>query len=288
LDPRLNEPSAKKILQGLGIKPLKFFGQSFLQELSVLKAPFEFLELSPQKSILEIGAGVGNVTRRILKEGPRVIALEVDHRFIPVLNQLKEEFPGFDFQIKDALSLSWDALFNGEPYSIFGNIPYNITGPLLEKMLLREKKWERGVLLLQEEVSRRLLAPPGEKEYSSLTLFARFKARIKKGPRVSRKCFFPVPKVDSAFIFLERKLEPDFPVIDEGFLLGLIRGTFQERRKTLSNNLLRIFPSLSRFELEELQSQVGFSFKRRSETLSLEEFSKLANILTSRKQDAKL
>lgn len=288
MDSRLNRPSAKKVLQGLGLKPLKTLGQSFLQELSVLKTPIHFLNISSQSWILEIGAGVGNVTRRILAEAPKVIALEVDQRFSPILAQLKDDFPNFDFQITDALSISWDSLFEGENYAIFGNIPYNITGALLEKMLLREKNWEKGVLLLQEEVSRRLLSPPGEKNYSSLTVLANFKAKILKGPKVSKKCFFPVPEVDSRFVFFLRKDQPDFLVFDEQFLLELVRGVFQQRRKTLSNNLLRMFPNLSRQKLKELESKAGFSFSRRSETLSLEEFCKLANSLISRRENGKL
>ncbi len=245
------------------------------------------MDISSNSRILEIGAGVGNVTRRILEEGPFVIAIEVDKRFSPNLTQLKDDFSRFDFKIMDALSISWDSLFGGENYSIFGNIPYNITGPLLEKMLLREKKWEKGVLLLQEEVSQRLLSPPGEKTYSSLTVFANLKAKILKGPKVSKKCFFPTPKVDSAFVFFLRKVQPDFPVLDEQFLLELVRGVFQQRRKTLLNNLLRVFPTLSRGELERLEENAGFSFSRRSETLSLEEFCKLANSLILRKKNGK-
>jgi len=279
LDPRLNEPSAKKILKSLNIRPKKSLGQSFLQELSLLKEPLQFLELGPGVNVLEIGAGIGNATLKILDHGARVTALEVDNRFAPILSLIQKSYPNVRFLFQDAKAVSWDDIFQGESYSVFGNIPYYITGPILEKVLLGEKNWKKAVLLLQEEVSERLLAPPGLKSYSSLTIMANFKARLSRGPKVSKSCFFPAPKVDSIFIYMERKQTPDFPVLNESFFLKLVRGAFQERRKTLQNNLLRMFPSLSKETLSSIEETTGLTFSKRSESLSLKDFCLLANTL---------
>lgn len=279
MDSGLSNINPRRILQRLNIKPRKSLGQSFLQNLSLLDKPFSFLELKPGGKILEIGAGIGNVTEKIAQYGPQVMAIEIDRRFAPILAKVEGEHPNVQILYQDALSLSWDEVWQGASYNVFGNIPYYITGPILEKILLKEKNWKKAVLLLQEEVAERIISPPGKKSYSSLSVIAQLKAKLSFGPKVSKNCFFPSPKVDSLFLYLEKKEVPDFFVSEENFFLELVRGVFQERRKTLRNNLLRIFPSLSQDILSSIEESTGIPLSRRPESLSLREYCLLENVL---------
>jgi len=279
LDSRLNFLSASKILKSLGLRPRKSLGQSFLQDLTFLVGAFQFLQLNSDARVLEIGAGMGHVTVRILETGATVVALEIDDRFLPILSSIQKSFSNFRYLIQNACTVSWDELWRADTYSVFGNIPYYITGPILERLLLKEKRWVRAAFLLQEEVANRLVSKPSNKAYSSLTLVTQYKARVSLGQKVPRGSFFPIPKVDSAFVHLERKEKTNFQGQEEAFFLDLVRGAFRERRKTLANNLLRMFPQLSKIELFQVINGAGIDPGCRSETLTLEEFSSLAKSL---------
>jgi 16S rRNA (adenine1518-N6/adenine1519-N6)-dimethyltransferase len=260
-------------------RPRKFLGQVFLVERSLLIPSLAFLSNpSRRPPILEIGPGLGQATRPLLETGSEVVALEVDSRFSPALQSLAEEFPTFRFRIADAQTVSWDGVFPGI-YSVFGNLPYFLSTAFLEHLLEREWHWQRAAFLLQREVSQRLLANPGEEGYGALSVLARFRARLSPGPFVPRQAFRPVPKVDSAFLHLERLPEPLFPVPDATRFTDLVRGAFGQRRKTLSNNLRRLHPELSRETVERILTKAGIDPRRRGETLSPQEFARLAWIL---------
>jgi len=256
-------------------QPHKSLGQVFLIERSVLPSCFSFLNAGSQRAILEIGPGLGQATRSLLKTGAEVTAVELDRRFAPTLAGLADENPRFHFHIADALSISWDGLFVGS-YSVFGNLPFYLSTALLEHLLESEGNWLRAVFLLQEEVTRRLLAGPGEEGYGALSLLAKLRAQLSPGPSVSRRCFHPIPRVDSAFLFLERLSAPRVSVPNMKHFIALIHGAFAQRRKTLANNLLRMNPQFSRSQAANLLESVGIAEKRRGETLSLEEFAQLA------------
>jgi 16S rRNA (adenine1518-N6/adenine1519-N6)-dimethyltransferase len=259
----------------LPLRPKKSLGQVFLIERSSLSSCFTYLQAGPQRAILEIGAGLGQATRPLLGTGAEVTALELDRRFLPTLAGLADENPRFHFHLADALTVSWDALFAG-PYSVFGNLPFYLSTALLEHLLEGEVHWSRAVFLLQEEVTRRLLAGPGEEGYGALSILARLRAHLSLGPNVSRRCFHPIPRVDSAFLFVERLSKPRVSVPNMKRFVTLIHGAFAQRRKTLANNLLRMDPNLSRIQAAGLLDSAGIAEKRRGETLSLEEFARLA------------
>jgi 16S rRNA (adenine1518-N6/adenine1519-N6)-dimethyltransferase len=173
------------------------------------------------------------------------------------------------------MKISWDGLFDG-PYSVFGNLPFYLSTALLEHLLEGEVNWLRAVFLLQEEVTQRLLAEPGEEGYGALSILAKLRAHLSAGPSVSRRCFHPIPRVDSAFLFLERLSAPRVSVPNIKHFVALVHGAFAQRRKTLTNNLLRMNPHFSRTQVSNLLDSAGIAGKRRGETLSLEEFARLA------------
>ncbi|MEI6308507.1 MAG: 16S rRNA (adenine(1518)-N(6)/adenine(1519)-N(6))-dimethyltransferase RsmA [bacterium] len=259
----------------LPLRPHKSLGQVFLIERSSLSSCFTYLQAGSQRVILEIGAGLGQVTRPLLRTGAEVTALELDRRFLPTLAGLAEENARFHFHLVDAQKVSWDGFFPG-PYSVFGNLPFFLSTALLEHLLEGEVNWLRAVFLLQEEVTLRLLAGPGEEGYGALSILAQLRAHLSPGPSVSRRCFHPIPRVDSAFLYLERLSAPRVSVPNMKRFVALVHGAFAQRRKTLTNNLLRMNPHLSRIQAASLLNSAGISEKRRGETLSLEEFARLA------------
>ena len=259
----------------LPLRPHKSLGQVFLIERSSLSSCFTYLQAGPQRAILEIGPGLGQATRPLLKTGAEVTALELDRRFIPTLAGLAEENSRFHFYLVDAQKISWDG-FSPGPYSVFGNLPFYLSTAILEHLLEGESNWLRAVFLLQQEVTQRLLAGPGEEGYGALSILARLRAHLSAGPSVSRRCFHPIPRVDSAFLFLERLPAPRVSVPNMKRFIALVHGAFAQRRKTLTNNLLRMNPHLSRTQAASLLDNAGIAGKRRGETLSLEEFARLA------------
>lgn len=267
--------SARRILTQDKLHPKKALGQVFLQDLPSLHASLEFLGLSPGAQVLEIGSGVGNVTEALLATGAHVIGMEIDHRFQPVLARLQARASTFQYRIGNANREHWDELFTGV-YQVFGNLPYYLSSPLLEQLLEREHRWARAAFLLQKEVVERLVAKPDSKAYSALTILSDFHAKLEKGPIVGRHSFYPVPTVDSQFLHLIRRDAPCVQVPNPLRFQQLVRGAFAHRRKTLTNNLLVLYPTFDRNKMQVLLERCGILGQRRGESLSVEEFARLA------------
>lgn len=261
------------------MKPKKRLGQVFLHQLSVLEQPLAYLDPSAGARILEIGAGYGSITALLLEREARVFALEIDQRFEASLRELAMQYSNLTYRIDDASTLSWDLFCREEPYLIFGNLPYYLSASLLEKLLEKEKLWRRSVLLLQREFADRLVAQPGSKDYSSLTVLTSFYAEIRKGPTVSHYSFYPVPAVDSSFVYLIRREIPPFSFGDWPLFWRIVRGSFSHRRKTILNNLLSLVtPNLSKEFLIQRLTKNGVDPQKRAEDLSLMDFRLLAGL----------
>jgi len=270
--------SARRILYQVKLHPKKALGQVFLQDLPSLRASLEFLGIGSGVQVLEIGSGVGNVTEALLTTGANIIGLEIDHRFQPVLARLQAHSSAFQYRISNANQEHWDELFKGT-YQVFGNLPYYLSSSLLEQLLEREHRWERAAFLLQKEVVERLVAKPGSKAYSALTILSDFHAKLEKGPIVGRHSFYPVPQVDSQFLHLIRRDAPPVNVPNRQIFWQLVRGAFAHRRKTLLNNLLVLYPAFDRNKLQVLLERCGIVFQRRGESLTIEEFARLATAI---------
>jgi 16S rRNA (adenine1518-N6/adenine1519-N6)-dimethyltransferase len=277
LDFGLSE-SARRILYQGNLHPKKALGQVFLQDLPSLRSSLEFLRLGPGNHVLEIGSGVGNVTEALLATGAQVIGLEIDQRFRPVLTQLQSRASAFQYRIGNASQEQWDEFFQGG-YQVFGNLPYYLSSSLLEQLLEREHRWERAAFLLQKEVVERLVAKPESKAYSALTILSDFHAKLEKGPIVGRHSFYPVPQVDSQFLHLTRRDAPPVEVPDRQRFCQLVRGAFAHRRKTLLNNLLVLYPASDRSQWQVLLDRCGLLGQRRGESLTIEEFARLARAI---------
>ncbi len=242
-------------------------------------------ELGPGDSVLEIGAGLGVLTHALAEAvtpSGRVITLEIDADLLLALAETVGEMVQVEVVTGDVMALDWpaflDAHFAGAGrVSVVANIPYNITSPLLTALLDQRGRFARIVLLVQKEVAARLGAKPGTPDYSSLGVFSQFHAQVETVGIVSRRVFFPPPDVDSAIVRLTPHAAPPVAVPDEARLFAVVRAAFGQRRKALLNALSGD-PALGwdREQAAAALAAAAIDPGRRGETLSLEEFARLA------------
>jgi 16S rRNA (adenine1518-N6/adenine1519-N6)-dimethyltransferase len=274
------------LLRRQGLRPKKRLGQNFLVDRNTLEKIADAAELTPGDRVLEIGPGLGALTRALAERADRVVAVEVDADLLPILRETLGDLPNVRIVHADFLALPLDAFLpehvGDRGVKVVANIPYYITSPILERLLAASARIERILLLVQKEVADRLTARPGTADYSSLTLFARYHAEVEVAGRVSRNVFYPPPAVDSAILRLRPRPEPAVRAADPGRLFDVIHAAFQQRRKTLLNALTGFSAlRLARPDAEAALRAAGIEPQRRGETLSLEEFARLADAVTA-------
>lgn len=283
----LTKPSdLKRVLAAQGLHLSKRFGQNFLVDRIHLLRVVETAQVSDEDFVFEVGPGVGTLTVELAQRAARVVAVELDRGLIPVLADVLSPYPNVTVLQADALKLDLPAFLlenrgsSGRPWKVVANIPYNITSPLLVKLLESKRFLSSITLMVQKEVAQRLRAAPASDDYGALTVFAQFHADVSVAGIVPRGAFFPPPKVDSAIVHLVPRAVP--PVVvpsDEAFFL-VSRAAFGQRRKTLANALTNA-PSLpfSREQVGAALIAAGVDEQRRGETLSLEEFAAVCRAL---------
>jgi 16S rRNA (adenine1518-N6/adenine1519-N6)-dimethyltransferase len=261
------------------LRPKKGLGQNFLSDTNIIARIVESAGISAEDHVLEIGAGRGALTRAIAGKGAKVLALELDRRLVPLL---EEEFAGqgnvevIQGDILEADLREMLLARNHEKWKVAANLPYNISSQVLLKFIDDRALFSRLVLMLQREVGERLIAPCGCKEYGILTLFCRLHFDIRREFIVRPGSFFPVPKVDSVVLRFQPLPAPRVDVGEEGFFRALVRAAFSHRRKTLWNCLKGQYFAPDGEELMEILAGCGIDPGRRGETLSLEEFAELS------------
>ncbi|MNX83502.1 Ribosomal RNA small subunit methyltransferase A [compost metagenome] len=272
-----------------GFRTKKRFGQNFLKDPAVPAAIIEAAELTTTDKVLEIGPGQGALTRGLLAEAGEVVAVEIDTRLTSTLEALQAEQPHLRVVWGDFLQTSFEELGLPEAQTkVVANIPYYITSPILLKLLHGDAierapiesipAWpERIILMVQEEVAKRLLAKPGTKDYGSLSVICQYAAEITPVIRVPRTAFIPRPQVDSMVVMLKPRKKAPIDVENPKRFFQVVHGAFGQRRKTLSNALKGA--GFDKEALEAAFTTTGIDPTRRGETLSLEEFAALARAL---------
>ena len=258
-------------------RPRKRFGQNFLRDQHVLDRIIAAADFQEGDRILEIGPGPGALTSRLLATGLPVLAVEID-RDLGAALQARDEI-NLDVKIGDVLRLDWTDLLQNPPYKLVANLPYNISSQILFKVLDHRHAFSRLVLMFQKEVGDRLLAEEGTRNYGILSALIQPWFQIERVVKVSPGAFHPPPKVDSVVLCLQPLSEPRLVLHDEALYRNLVKGAFAQRRKTLRNSLLG-----SGWVAEQIDlacSAAGIDPARRGETLNLEEFGSLANLLSS-------
>lgn len=278
----LTSPSQiRLLLMQFGLMPDKRKGQHFLGDYNVLQKILQSANLSPDECALEIGSGIGTLTRALAERAKQVLTFEVDAKLIPIIQHNLQNHPNVrlvhgDF-LRENLPQLVEKTFGGSPFKVVANIPYSITSPILDRLFGAASGWRLAVLMVQREVAERLIAKPGTSEYSSITVFARYHSHVEIVQRVSHTVFYPPPEVDSAivqFVPLPKRLPPD----EQRFLFRVVRAAFAQRRKTLLNALSGGL-NLPRDQVDSVLRSVQIDPQRRGETLSLEEFISLSHAL---------
>jgi 16S rRNA (adenine1518-N6/adenine1519-N6)-dimethyltransferase len=265
----------RRLLATERLRPTKGLSQNFLIDAAALDAIVAAAELEPTDRVLEIGPGLGVLTRRLLAAGCTVLAVELDRRLAAYLRRELGAIGTFELLEADALDLDPAQVFPGQPYKLVANIPYHITSPLLHLCLEGERPPELAVLLVQLEVAERVAARPGQMSY--LSVFVQNVAQAEIVAEVPATAFEPAPEVDSAALRLRRR--PD-PVVPPGGrrepFHRLVQAGFRHRRKQLHNALARELP-VGREGLLAAFAACGVDPERRPQTLRVDEWACLAD-----------
>lgn len=257
--------------------PRKRLGQHFLIDPNLIRKIVSLADIQPSDSVCEIGPGGGALTGLLCQAAKQVLALEVDSRMVEFL---KTELAGHDnltVQEQDALKYPFERLESSTV--VVANLPYNISTPIMFRLLEAQQHISRMVLMVQQEVAKRLVAKPGSKDYGVLSVMVQHLAEVTFGFKVSRKCFRPVPDVDSGVVRLDIRENSLNKSEDLIHFQWVVRTAFGKRRKTLMNAFRAAKISIDC--LQQAQQSTGISLTRRAETLSLAEFQYLSKVLAS-------
>ncbi len=272
--------NTQKVLKKYGFSANKRFGQNFITDNSVLEDIVRFSHINREENVLEIGPGLGTLTEYLAINAKRVYAVEIDKKLIPVLQDTLEPYDNIEIINADILKLDILSVMGKEPFRIVANLPYYITTPIIMTLLESRIPCRSITVMVQKEVGERMTAAPGNKRYGALTLAVNYYTDAEIVRKVSANCFIPRPKVDSVIVHLNIVDQPNVLVKDEELLFSLIRGAFNQRRKTLVNSLTG-FNGLDypRNRILEAIVNIGAKPTVRGEELSLMDFSRLAEEL---------
>jgi len=277
----------REMCQHYGIRFKKSLGQNLLLDDNINRIMAEAAELTKADDVVEVGAGLGALTRRLAEQAGRVLAVEIDASFMPALEDQFGDMAHVKLFRGDILNHSMARLVeeylpDGASYKMLSNLPYYITTPVLFHFLEAPVHFSRIVVMLQEEVGQRLVAPVNAENYGVLSIAARVYADVDLVHHVPASCFVPRPKVDSCIVRFRCRPKSDLPEEETKFLLKVVRAAFLQRRKTLRNSLTKSqFGAPKEAVLEGLEA-AGIDPGRRPQTLSIEDFSQLAREIRAR------
>lgn len=271
----------KRIMQSHGLSFQKKFGQNFLINP---ETPRRIAEAGAGENTLEIGPGIGTLTRELAALSHKVVAVEIDSGLMPVLSETLGDLDNVQVINQDILKVDLCRLveesFGSERVNVCANLPYYITTPVLMHLLESRAGFERITVLVQKEVADRICAPAGSAEYGAITAAVAYYGRAEKLFKVSAGSFMPAPKVDSAVLRIDLYKQPPVEVTDEKKLFRLIKGAFGNRRKTLLNALRGEFAELDRQTIEQAIKQAGLDPAIRGERLDIQDFAGLERIFS--------
>lgn len=276
----------KFIMKKYGITANKSLGQNFLIDDDVVNQIIESAQVKKEDLVIEIGPGLGTLTKELLEKAGKVIAIELDERMIHILKDRFHLYHHFELIHDDVLQVNLTEIIQEnkkkneiKEVKIVANLPYYITTPIIMKLLEDKLEIDNITVMVQKEVADRITAIPGEKSAGAITYSVYYYANPSKVTLVSKECFIPSPEVDSEVIQLAIRKEPVIKVEDERLLFKVIKASFMQRRKTLLNGLINGGIVQSKEEGKMLLENTGLAINVRGENLSIEQFGKIANIL---------
>lgn len=269
-----SQGSVRDLAARHGIRPSKSLGQNFLTDTNLARAIVADAEIGPDDRVVEVGAGLGSLSRAIAEAGPRrLLALEFDRSLLPALEEAVAGLP-VEVVHADATKVDWDLLLDEERWVLCANLPYNVGTTIVLDVLQRVPQVTRLVVMLQREVGERLVASPGEEAYGAASVKVAYRSRARLVRNVPPEVFWPRPSVGSVIVRLDRLASPPVQV-DEESLWRLVGEAFSQRRKTMRNALRRLGVP----EPDALLASCGLQPAVRPEQLGLEEFARLAEAM---------
>ena len=280
-----NAKSTSEILKKYDFVFQKRFGQNFLIDEHVLEKIIDAAEIGKDDFVIEIGPGIGTMTQYLADRARQVLAVEIDKKLIPILQDTLKDWDNVEIVNQDILKMDLAAAaeeYNGgRPVKVVANLPYYITTPIIMALFEENVPLDSITVMIQKEVAQRMQASPGTADYGALSLAVQYYAETKIAANVPRNCFMPRPNVDSTVICLKKYAVPPVSVKNEKLMFGLIKASFNQRRKTLANGIKNAgFLSFGREEVEKALTDCGLPVNIRGEALSLAQFAALSDCLT--------
>ncbi len=274
----------KFIMNKYKIKANKSLGQNFLINDNIVNTIVESSEVKKSDLIIEIGPGLGTLTKYLLEKAGKVICIELDKKMIEILKDRFTLYNNFEIINDDILKVNLKEIIsknkenaNIKNAKIVANLPYYITTPIIMKLLEEKLDLESITVMIQKEVANRLIAIPGEKETGAITYSVYYYAKAKEVIEVPNNCFIPEPEVTSKVIKLEIRKEPIIKVEDKEKMFKIIKNAFMQRRKTLLNALTNSKTFENKQKGIEILNQLGFNENIRAEKLTLQDFANISD-----------
>ncbi len=277
--------ATKSVVEKHNFKFSKSLGQNFLIDDNVIDKILNGARLSEGDNIIEVGPGIGTLTREMGKIADKVVAIEIDKSLIPILKETLGEFDNIEVVNNDILKVNIEELvkekFDNKPIKLVANLPYYITTPIVMKFLEENIPVTDIVVMVQKEVADRMNAKPSTKDYGALSVAVQYYCDTEIVAKAPRHMFIPQPNVDSTVIGLHVREEKKYNVDNEDIFFKTVKASFGQRRKTLLNSLGGL-GFLNKDEIKEVLKQSNIDEKRRGETLTIEEFATLSNVINSK------
>ena len=272
--------ATKEVVNKHNFKFSKSLGQNFLIDDNVIDRILEGARLSETDKIIEVGPGIGTLTREMGKVAENVVAIEIDKTLIPILKETLADLDNVEVVNEDILKVDVQGLINeklnGGPVKLVANLPYYITTPIVMKFLEEDIPVTDIVVMVQKEVADRMNAQPSTKDYGALSVAVQYYCDTEIVAKAPRHMFVPQPNVDSIVIGLHVRDEKKYIVDNEDIFFKTVKASFGQRRKTLLNSLGGL-GFLSKDQIKEALKAANIDEKRRGETLSIDEFANLSN-----------
>lgn len=278
----MNKKDVEQLLQINNISVKKKFGQNFLLDKNILNKIVTTLKEEDMKNVIEIGPGLGFLTKEIVKKSSNLVLYEIDDEmvgYLSTLNLKNTKIRNIDV-LKVDLEKELKENFNEEHISLVANLPYYITTAILTKFLTETSKVDKMVVMMQKEVAQRICGKPKTKDYNALSVFIQYYSNAKIAFNVPPQSFYPAPDVESSVVFIERKEITNKALCEEEFN-KFVKDIFSQRRKTLLNNISKT--NINKDIVKEVLEEKGYSLSLRSEELSVDEIVNLFNNIYKRK-----
>lgn len=279
---RLYSPKQiKDTLDKHGFKFSKSLGQNFLIDGNIVRKIVHESSITKDDFVLEIGPGMGTLTEELALNARRVVAVELDRKLLPILDETLKEYDNVEIIYGDILKTDVkqliDEKFDGGPVKIVANLPYYVTTPIIGKFLEEDLNLDSIIVMVQKEVAERMVSKPRSKSYGALSIFVQFYSNPKIVVKVPNTVFMPQPKIDSAVIRLD--IKKGLPNIDRKKFFLIVKAAFSKRRKTIINSLSSYGFDLDKECIKQALEKTGIRLEERAENISVEDFIKLSTIL---------